>query len=229
MRGEDLTTMTEKAARHGWTMLQVIVTLAGTPFLYGYLCGIDLNADVSKMLVSLIAVLAGIISFAIGWKQGGAAVREESVRADKAVAEASDLGKALAVERERVERLNEDLDTQRTLRESDKTIHDKRLDDMRKAHKEEMDALAEHHRELEKSLRLHHEGMEAMLRSELERTGNLRDADRTLAQSRVEELLRENGDVKAELERWRAMYVTEKAMRLEASHGPAMHAVEVAQ
>lgn len=207
MKGH-LTILIEQAAKHGWTILQVIVTLAGTPFLYGYLCSIDLNSDTSKLLVTLIAVLADVISFVIGWKQGGMAVREESARANEAENKASDLGTTLAVEQDRVKRLNEELDAQRRLREADKTISDGKLDSMREAHKKELDALINQHREEEKKLRLHYESTESLLRSELEKSSNLRDVDKTLAQSKVEQLLRENGELNAEVARWKAICTT---------------------
>lgn len=119
--------------------------------------------------------------------------------------EASDLGTALAVERERTERLREDLDTGRSLRAGDRTVADGRLDELRRAHKEQMDALVERHMEEERVLRLSQQAAEACLRETIERKDSLRDADRALSQERVEGLLRENGDLKAEVAKWKAM------------------------
>lgn len=170
--------------------------------------------------------VTAMVSNVAGNLTGQARARKD---AEKLKEEASDLGTALAVERERVDRLEKDLDKQRSLRNSDKTIADGRLDSMRKAHKEEMDALMERHREEEQALRLSHQVTETYLRKTIEKKDSLRDANNDISHHRIEELLVENGNLKADLERWKAMYTAEQSVRFEISREHALHGEGVAE
>jgi len=113
--------------------------------------------------------------------------------AEKLKDETSELGTALAVERERTNTLTKSLDTVRTLRDTDNTVNARRLEELRDRHDSEMEALREYHREEEKILRMHHDAAETLLRSEIEKSNSLRESDRTISQGRIEELIKENG------------------------------------
>jgi hypothetical protein len=171
-----------------WTLP---ATIAGVLFIDKMLVPNDAPDWVPAALYG-VAMLSNVVGNIAG--QSCARKDAEAIRE-----ELSAIDKALAVERERTSSLQKHVETERVLRETDRTISDGRIESLRKAHKEEEDALREMHAEEERSLRK---------QIELERS--LKESDRTIATSRIEDLLRENGELKAEVARWKTRCMERK-------------------
>ena len=159
---------------------------------------------VDKMLIPkdtpdwVSAALYGVamLSNIVGHVAGQSCARKD---AEATREELSAIDKALAVERERTQSLQERVESERSLREIDRTICDGRIESLRKIHKEEEDALREMHAEEEHALR-----------ERIERERSLKESDRTVATSRIEDLLRENGELKAEVAKWKTRCMERK-------------------